>query len=265
MANPAIVDEAVQVLMADPALQKGLVVLEAGCGSTSDVKLPGKKKVVGIDIDAEQLEHNDLLDVKIQGDVQTYELPENEFHIVVCVDVLEHLPFPERAIANISRSVKPGGYLLIAGPEPYSYKGLVAKYTPHSMRFFIFKLLTGRPAPEMRRIHGNGQIFIPTFLKRICSRRNLARECKRYGLDVAFEKGADGYSHTGVLRPIFGHFLGVIHSFTRLVESLTAGRINLLLGDFVVLFKKAEDRSVRFAPPDSRSNVEGEGYNAAEL
>src|SRR4029077_8152829 len=158
MAVKAIVDEAVDVLIGDLKPPKPILVLEAGCGSTSDVELPFEKTIVGIDIDSEQLNHNDKLDSKIQGDLQTYELPRNAFDIVACVDVLEHLPFPEKAIANMSRSLKPGGYLLIAGPEPYSYKGLVAKYTPHSMRHIIFKLVTGRPAPELRRIHGNGQI-----------------------------------------------------------------------------------------------------------
>src|SRR5947208_394197 len=173
MADAAVITEAVQVLMSHPAFPTPALVLGAGCGSTSDVYLPFEKKVAGIDIDEEQLKHNDRIEIKIQGDLQTYELPQNEFDIVVCVDVLEHLPFPGKALANMSRSVKPGGYLLIAGPEPYSYKGFVAKYTPHSMRFFIHKLITGKDARETRRIHGNGQIFFPTYMKSVCSLKNL--------------------------------------------------------------------------------------------
>ncbi len=240
MANATILNEAVQILMREPTLPKPVLVLEAGCGSTSDVELPCEKRIVGIDVDPEQLKHNDKVDTKIQGDLQTYELPRNEFDIVVCIDVLEHLPFPEKAIANIGRSLKLGGYLLIAGPEPYSYKGFVAKYTPHSMRHFIFKLLTGRPAQELRRIHGNGQIFIPAYLKPVCSRKNLVAAGQHIGLSVVFEKGADGYSKTGALRPALEPLLGAINLFTRAVEAITAGRINLLLADFVVLFKKAE-------------------------
>jgi len=238
VAIKEIISEAVQILIRDPTQPKPVVILEAGCGSTSDVELPLEKKIVGIDIDSEQLKHNDLLDAKIQGDLQTYELPPNEFDLIACVDVLEHLPFPERAIANMSRSVKPGGYLLIAGPELYSYKGLVAKYTPHSMRHFIFKLLTGRPAQELRRIHGNGQIFIPTYLKPVCSRRNLVVVAKRYGMNVVFEKAVNGNSNE--LRPAYKPFLGAVNLFTRVIEAITNGRINLLLADFVVLLKKAE-------------------------
>ena len=240
MAVKAIVNEAVQILISDLALSKPVVVLEAGCGSTSDVEIPFEKRVVGIDIDAEQLKHNDKVDEKIQGDLQTYELPRDKFDLVACVDVLEHLPSPERAIANMSRSLKPGGYLLVAGPELYSYKGLVAKYTPHSMRHFIFKLVTGRPAQELRRIHGNGQIFIPTYLKPVCSRKNLAAAAQRYGLNVVFEKGVDGYSNSELLRPVYKRFLGAVNLFTRVIMAITSGRINLLLADFVVLLKKGE-------------------------
>jgi SAM-dependent methyltransferase len=240
MAVKAIVDEAVQFLLRDPTLCKPPTVLEAGCGSTSDIELPFEKTVVGIDLDPEQLKHNDVVDRKIQGDLQTYELPRNEFDIVACVDVLEHLPCPEKAIANMSKSLKPGGYLLIAGPEPYSYKGLVAKYTPHSMRYFIFRLLTGRPAHELRRIHGNGQVFIPTYLRPVCSLRNLRLAGSRYELRVVFEKGIDGYSNSGLLRPAFKPFLGVIGFFARCVEGITRRRVNLLLADFVILLKKTE-------------------------
>ncbi len=241
MADARFITEAVQVLVRDPALPKPAMVLEAGCGSTSDVYLPFEKKVVGIDIDAEQLKHNDRVEAKIQGDLQTYELPQDKFDIVACVDVLEHLPFPEKAIANMIRSVKPGGYLLIAGPEPYSYKGFVAKYTPHSMRFFITKLLTGRSAQEFRRIHGNGQIFLPTYLRPICSLKNFVAALKRYGLNVVFEKGYD--VHSDGLRAAYKPFLGAVNLFSRCIEVLTAGRINLLFADYVILSKKVEQAS----------------------
>ena len=245
MADPTIITEAVQVLMRDPTLPKPALVLEAGCGSTSDVYLPFEKKVAGIDIDEEQLKHNDRIEIKIQGDLQTYELPQNEFDIVVCVDVLEHLPFPGKALANMSRSVKPGGYLLIAGPEPYSYKGFVAKYTPHSMRFFIHKFITGKDARETRRIHGNGQIFFPTYMKSGCSLKNLVAAGKRCGLEVVFEKAFD--AHSSGVRAAYKPFLDAVNLFTRCVEAITAGRIDLLLADYVLLFKKVED-----VAPDSQ-------------
>jgi SAM-dependent methyltransferase len=238
MADRTIIAEAVEVLMQDPALPRPVVILEAGCGSASEVVLPFEKRIVGIDIDAEQLKHNDTVGQKIEGDLQTYELPQNAFDLVACVDVLEHLPFPERALANMSRSVKPGGYLLVAGPEPYSYKGLVAQYTPLSMRFVIHKLITGIDARETRRTHGNGQIFFPTYMKPACSLKNLVGAAHCCGLGVVFEKAFD--VHSSRVRAAYKPFLGAVNLFTRWVETLSGGRVNLLLADYVLLFKKVE-------------------------
>jgi SAM-dependent methyltransferase len=238
MADRTIIAEAVEVLLRDPALPRPVVILEAGCGSASEVLMPFEKKIVGIDIDAAQLEHNDLVEKKIQGDLQTYDLPQNAFDLVACVDVLEHLPFPEKALANMSRSVKPGGYLLVAGPEPYSYKGLVAQYTPLSMRFAIHKLITGIDAREIRRTHGNGQIFFRTYMKPACSLKRLVHAAQGWGLGVVFEKAFD--VHSSRVRAAYKPFLGAVNWFTRGVEALTGGRINLLLADYVLLFKKAE-------------------------
>jgi SAM-dependent methyltransferase len=237
MADPVIIAEAVQIVAHDPALSKPVTVLEAGCGSTSDVFLPFENKIVGIDVDIEQLNHNERVQTKIQGDLQTYDLPTNNFDLVACVDVLEHLPQAEKAFENISRSVKPGGYLLIAGPEPYSYKGLIAKYTPHSMRYLIHHLITGKPIAETRRIHGNGQVFFPTYMRPICSLKNLVKAGSSSGLKVVFEKAFD--VHSAGLRPAYKPFLGVVNLFTRLVKGITGGRIDLLLADYVVLLKKA--------------------------
>ena len=242
MADPRVISQAVHVMMNDPSLPKVLAVLEAGCGSTSDVEMPFEKRIVGIDIDAEQLDHNDRLGAKIQGDLQTYELPSSEFDLIACVDVLEHLPFPEKAFVNMSRSLKPGGYLLIAGPEPYSYKGLVAKYTPHSMRHFIHDLLTGRSIAETRRIHGNGEVFFPTYLRPICSLRNLVKAGAQDGLQVVFEKAFD--VHSAGLRRGYKPLLGAVNLFTHSIEVATGGRINLLLADYVVLLKKNSNRAL---------------------
>lgn len=259
MAIKELIDLAAQKMMTDPELGRPLLVLEAGCGSTSDVDLSCENTIVGIDIDSEQLRHNEILDQKIHGDLQTYALPQSEFDLIACVDVLEHLPSPERAIINMASSLKPGGYLLVAGPEPYSYKGLVAKYTPHSMRSSIFRLLTGRPPEQLRRIHGNGQIFIPTYLRSVCSRKNLVREGGRLGLCLVFEQGFDGYSGSGLLRSGFSPLLPLAKGFSRLVELCSRRRINLLLADFVVLFKKMQTAdapaAVRELGPDGRAAV----------
>ena len=231
MANESVMIEALAVVSDMPVAR----VLEAGCGSQLKLRLPFPHSLVGIDIDAEQLAHNDRIDQKICGDLQTFPLPISEFDLVTCIDVLEHLRYPEKAIENMRSSLKPGGYLMIAGPEPYSYKGFVAKYTPYSMRHFLFKLLTGRVAKETLYTHGNSKIFFPTHLKPVCSLSNLTAFCERSGMRVLFAKGYD--AHSEGLRGVYRNLLTTISPLTRSVLRRTNGKINLLHADYVALFQ----------------------------
>lgn len=54
-------------------------------------------------------------------------LPDNQFQIVIAKHVLEHLPYPERAIAEMRRVLTPGGLLLLATPNMDSLSRQVKK------------------------------------------------------------------------------------------------------------------------------------------
>lgn len=45
---------------------------------------------------------------------------EEDFHFSICVDVLEHIEDDQKAISNIHRSLKPGGFFLMHSPSIYS-------------------------------------------------------------------------------------------------------------------------------------------------
>jgi len=119
----------------------GLKLLEAGCGSASYFRFANVAKSVGIDISKEQLERNHVLHEKILGDLQTYLLPAEEFDIVVCWDVIEHLSRPRDALLNMLNAVKPGGVLVLGFPNLLSFKGLVTKMTPHWFHVLFYRLM----------------------------------------------------------------------------------------------------------------------------
>jgi 2-polyprenyl-3-methyl-5-hydroxy-6-metoxy-1,4-benzoquinol methylase len=76
--------------------KKNIRVLEAGCGSASHFNFGQNAYLVGIDISEEQLKSNSVLNEKILGDIQVYNLPVTNFDVIVCWYVLEHLPEPEK-------------------------------------------------------------------------------------------------------------------------------------------------------------------------
>lgn len=144
-------------------------ILEAGCGSGSNLVLPESRHVTGIDISAEELDKNPLIDEKIVGDLQTYELPVSSFDLVVCWDVLEHLDTPEPALRTLLASVKPGGCLVLAVPNVWSVKGIVAKLTPMWFHWLVYRLIYGKQYRE------DGVAIFPTYLRWSIAPASLVR------------------------------------------------------------------------------------------
>lgn len=118
-------------------------VLEAGCGSTVHLSFPAPCHLTGIDVSQRQLERHEFLQERILGDLQTHELPAESFDAVVCWNVLEHLRDPEAAVRNMAAAVRPEGILVIACPNPLSFKGLGARLTPHWFHVWFYKHVLG--------------------------------------------------------------------------------------------------------------------------
>ncbi|HOZ36492.1 MAG TPA: class I SAM-dependent methyltransferase [bacterium] len=78
--------------------------LEIGCGDRYyDEFFPNK---ISIDFDPDR--HPDLV-----ADAHHLPFADNEFSVVLCAEVLEHLSDPPQAIAEMRRVLKPGGKLIL--------------------------------------------------------------------------------------------------------------------------------------------------------
>jgi len=71
--------------------------------------------------------NNDYAQNTILGDIQTHRFKPNSFNLVNCYNVIEHLPDVEAALTGFFHSLKPGGLVLIAAPNPKSLSGVVTK------------------------------------------------------------------------------------------------------------------------------------------
>jgi SAM-dependent methyltransferase len=136
------------------------------------VELPTDAYVVGIDVAADQLERNTSIQEKILGDIQTYPLPSRSFDLILCWDVLEHLPRPVPALENFVRALAPGGLLLLAGPNVFSLKGFVTKITPYSFHLAYYRRVSScTPFKTYLRLACS-----PTAIRRCAERKQMSAQ-----------------------------------------------------------------------------------------
>ena len=106
-------------------------ILNVGCGEGDyDVSLKKFcKKVYSCDINKDDIDYcrsvNKSRDIAYSvQDIASLDYPSGFFDLVICVDVLEHAASQKKALANINRVLKKGGYAIITAPQnnfPLSY------------------------------------------------------------------------------------------------------------------------------------------------
>ncbi len=207
------------------------VILEAGCGSGSNVTFPDGSYVVGIDISDEELSKNSIVDEKIVGDIQEYPLEAGRYDVIVCWDVLEHVEAPPKAMLNFVRALKDDGLLLLAFPNVNSLKGMVAKLTPHAFHTFVYRLIYGE------RYGQPGLITFPTYLKRSIAPARVERFAEQHRLQTVFSAEYE----SGVQRRFRNKFHLTEWRF-KILETLTSvcsfGTLSVANSDCIFLFRK---------------------------
>lgn len=88
-------------------------VLDAGAGS-----MPYRSLILQTADTYHSLDIDDLEGAVIVGDVMSMsEVPSERYDVVLSSEVLEHVPRPQRAIHEMARVLKPGGYLILSTPH----------------------------------------------------------------------------------------------------------------------------------------------------
>ncbi|MBY0314602.1 MAG: class I SAM-dependent methyltransferase [Bdellovibrionales bacterium] len=101
----------------------GKSVLDIGCGSGWSSFFISKfaKKVIGLDLHKNGYEpdSSDNLEFKT-GSAEQLDFDDEIFDVVTTNECLEHVPHPDVALTEFDRVLKPGGYVVISGPNLFS-------------------------------------------------------------------------------------------------------------------------------------------------
>ena len=120
---------------ASTATESAATALEVGPGS--GIYLPILCElfadVSGVDIETAYLDNaRPLLEtyphlsLKVD-DITNSKLPPHSFDLILCTEVIEHIPDSARALSEMHKRLKPGGVLILSTPQKYSPLELTAK------------------------------------------------------------------------------------------------------------------------------------------
>jgi ubiquinone/menaquinone biosynthesis C-methylase UbiE len=217
-------------LDADMFRRPALRVLEAGCGSASNLRLPDQVWLVGVDISEKQLARNTVLQEKIVGDIQRYEFPPDSFDAIICWDVLEHLPQPELALRQFARAIKPGGLVILKMPNVLSLKGLITKFLPHTIHVLVYRYIYGD-----KNAGKNDTVPFRTYLRFSISAGAIKQQGAQMGLQTAYFATLDAGDNDWLQRQKAAHLIYM--AARKIFSVLSLGR----LGDseLIIVLKKS--------------------------
>ncbi len=210
-------------------------VVEAGCGARSHLAYPDDARVVGVDLLRGQLRRNTSTPHRAQGDVTALPIRSSSADLVVCWDVLEHLPDPQRAVAEIARVLRPGGLAVLALPNILSLKGLVTRFTPWWFHVWVYRRVLGDASAGTDTFDQ-----FPTALRFVLRASGIRRLAQSHGLRIELLALYEGPvpRHLRRRHRLADVTLGAIGRVSRI---LSAGGYDTTLSDMVVVASRREE------------------------
>jgi SAM-dependent methyltransferase len=211
-----------------------LAIYEAGGGSTSFLPLSvlNRAHVTVVDIDEDQVRNNTYADKTILGDIQSYRFQPETFNLVICYNVIEHLPDVEAALLGFCQSLKQGGLILIGAPNPKSLSGVVTKYSPHWFHVWFYRHVRGDKNAGLP-----GQAPFPTFFHPLVSLPKLEAFAKAHGLQVIYKKEYESprFPEMRARKPVLAALLDALAAVANLFLS---DKADVRRGDYHMILRK---------------------------
>jgi SAM-dependent methyltransferase len=211
-----------------------LKIYEAGGGSTSFLPFDVLRRahVTVVDIDEHQIRNNDYAQERILGDVQNYRFAPGSFDLVICYNVIEHLPDVEAALLGFCESLKKHGLILIGAPNPKSLSGIVTKYSPHWFHVWFYRYVRGD-----KKAGQPGQPPFLTFFHPLVTLSNLEAFANTHGLEVIYRKEYES-PRFPEMRARMPAFAALLDAAAVVMNFLLPMKADVRRGDYHVILRK---------------------------
>jgi SAM-dependent methyltransferase len=226
--------QAVHAVLRKVLNQRALSIYEAGGGSTSFLppSLLARADVTVVDIDKEQLANNSYAQHKILGDVQTYRFPRDSFDLIICYNVIEHLPDVEATLRRFCESLRSGGVILLGAPNPASLSGVVTKFSPHWFHVWYYRSIRG-----LKNAGQPGQAPFPVYYHPLVSIDRLKNFARSQDLEVLFERTYESprYPEMRARKPLLAV---LIDAGAAILNAFTFNKVDVRRGDYHIILRK---------------------------
>jgi SAM-dependent methyltransferase len=152
-------------------------ILDVGCGTGGGlIWLAGHGRVTGVDFHPLAVRHAARVSSRVvRGSAQALPFAAGAFDLVTCLDVLYHhaVPDDERALAEMARVLRPGGWLLLRVPAYDWLRGAHDRqvHTRHRYGRRELRHKLAGAGLEVRRLTAAGAVLLaPAVLRRALQR-----------------------------------------------------------------------------------------------
>jgi SAM-dependent methyltransferase len=149
-------------------------VLDLGCGVGHSFELLAPRESVGVDVDAGSL-RGQRRETHV-ADMRELPFPDRSFASVLSVQSIEHVPDPERAVAEAARVLEPGGVAVFVTPNRFTFGRPTEIIDPYHYVEFDPMELKGLLTRSFRQVEVHGLFGSPLYMEHYESeRRQLDR------------------------------------------------------------------------------------------
>jgi ubiquinone/menaquinone biosynthesis C-methylase UbiE len=174
--------------------------LDLGCGHNvlaswmpkeeMALKLAGRR-IFGIDLDESSLRAHRGIRNKVLGNVEKPPFRDESFDLITANMVVEHVEYPEAALAEVYRLLKPGGVFIFHTTNALHFLTPISRLFPKNLKNRVIGFLEGR-APD--------DIY-PTYY-RINTFGSVHKMARRSGFEVAELSIVHSTAETFMLGPV---------------------------------------------------------------
>jgi SAM-dependent methyltransferase len=138
--------------MIAPYRREGSVLLDVGCGQGRNAQrlARGVSRYIGLNVDEEELriarQNNPGSNFEFQlgNAMNMASIPDHSVDIILLIFVMEHIEFPEKLFAEIRRTLKSQGGVLLVAPNLMTGAALAIRCLSPALRLEIKRILSGK-------------------------------------------------------------------------------------------------------------------------